>query len=127
MRQTQQWTGQERATAWTLSARRSAVPAARRMAAARLTAWHLPALAQPVALLAGHLIADALRHSADRIRLTLWAEDGLLRCEIGRAHQPGTTSPQPTGPLHALLERLACCWGAQDGVIWFELRLEARP
>ncbi|MGI5290589.1 hypothetical protein ACQEVF_45710 [Nonomuraea polychroma] len=40
---------------------------------------------------------------------------------------PGTTPTQPTGPLHALLERLACCWGAQDGVIWFELRLEARP
>ncbi|WP_127934122.1 hypothetical protein [Nonomuraea polychroma] len=121
------WLGQERTAAWTLSARPSAVPAARRMVTARLSAWRLHAPAEPAALLAGELIADALRHSADRIRLTLWAEDGLLRCEIGRAHQAGAAPAQPARRVHALLERLACCWGTQDGVIWFELCLQARP
>jgi hypothetical protein len=114
------WTGQERTVSWTLSARPSAVAAARRVTAGRLAAWQLPEPAATAQQLAAELVADALRHDPHTIKLTLTAEDGLLRCEVERQ---GAEHAARCGAA-ALLERLACCWGAADAVVWFELRIQ---
>ncbi|TMR88670.1 ATP-binding protein [Nonomuraea basaltis] len=119
------WTGQERTVSWTLSARPSAVPTARRMTAARLSAWDLAEQADVAQLLAGELVADALRAGAEKIKLTLSAEDGLLRCEIGEErsqHREPAAAAAPPCPA-PLLDRLACCWGTAGPVVWFELYL----
>lgn len=116
------WTGQERTVSWTLSARPSAVPTARRMTAARLAAWQLQEQADIAQTLAAELVADALRHGADKIKLMLSAEDGLLRCEVEQ--QRHEHEVDATGRDHTLLERLACCWGTAGAVVWFELRVE---
>lgn len=116
------WTGEERTVTWTLSARPSAVPTARRLTAARLTAWQLDAHAGTARHLAGQLIDDAVRHGAEKIKLTLTAEDGLLRCEV--EEQRPHPQEGPAGRDHAQLEHLACCWGTAGDAVWFELRIE---
>ncbi|MFI7707364.1 hypothetical protein [Nonomuraea sp. NPDC049480] len=116
------WTGEERTVTWTLSARPSAVPTARRLTAARLTAWQLDAQAGTARHLAGQLIDDAVRHGAAKIKLTLTAEDGLLRCEV--EEQRPHPHEGPGGRDHAQLEHLACCWGTAGDAVWFELRIE---
>ncbi|HEX4815521.1 MAG TPA: hypothetical protein VFV66_22485 [Nonomuraea sp.] len=121
------WTGRERTVSWTLAARPSAVPVARRLVAARLAAWHLPEPADTAALLAGELVADALRRVPGGLRLTLSAEDDLLRCEV-EEERPGLDDPRPdpSGDVLPLLERLPCCWGAAGPAVWYELCLGHR-
>ncbi|MFB4278191.1 hypothetical protein ACBJ59_23065 [Nonomuraea sp. MTCD27] len=107
---------QGREVSWMLSARPSAVPSARRMTAARLTAWGLREHAATVQLLVGELVCDTLGRGATTIRLALGLEEGLLRVEVeGGGLQPG---PDPYQPV---LARLACCWGVAGQVAWFEL------
>ncbi|MFI7132706.1 ATP-binding protein [Nonomuraea sp. NPDC050153] len=119
------WAGQDRAVSWLLSARPSAVPGARRMTAVRLADWGLHEQAETADLLVGALVANALRHAGTRIRLSLWVEDGLLRCEVE------DDSPLPAAVARCraaaqrahdpVLARLACCWGVAGKVVWFEL------
>ncbi|TMR07040.1 hypothetical protein ETD86_52075 [Nonomuraea turkmeniaca] len=117
------WTGQERTITWTMAARPSAVRTARRLTAARLSAWQLDQAATAAAeQLAGRLTDDALTRGAEKIGLTLTAEDGLLRCEISE-HGTPPTGARPSRGVAALLEQLACCWGAAGATVWFELRL----
>ncbi|SEH01465.1 hypothetical protein SAMN05444920_120169 [Nonomuraea solani] len=108
------WAAQEREVSWLLSAWPSAVPCARRITAARLTAWGLRGQATAAELLAGELVGDALRAGPATIRLTLGVADGLVRGEVeARAHRPR--------PCDRLLARLACCWGVTGRIAWFEL------
>ncbi|WP_188196347.1 hypothetical protein [Nonomuraea sp. SYSU D8015] len=113
------WTGQERTVSWTLSARPSAVPTARRLVTARLSAWQLDTQAGPAQLLAAHLVGEALRHGAEKIKVTLSAEDDLLRCEVDEQRHGHDVEERDLTPL----EELACCWGAAGTVVWFELRV----
>ncbi|MFF4623281.1 hypothetical protein [Nonomuraea jabiensis] len=119
------WAGQDRSVSWLLSARPSAVPSARRMTAVRLAAWGLRDQAENADLLIGALVADALRHATARLRLSLWVEDDLLRCEIedDRPTLAFTASCRKAADHghNPLLARLACCWGIAGKVVWFEL------
>ncbi|MGN9845803.1 hypothetical protein ACTMTI_47545 [Nonomuraea sp. H19] len=110
------WTGQDHTASWTLSARPSAVPSAQRMTATQLAAWQLGEHAGAAQRLVGEFVTDALDNGADKIRLTVSAEDGLLRFEIADAAHPARP------PHHPALERLACCWGVAGTTVWFELR-----
>ncbi|MDP4505140.1 hypothetical protein [Nonomuraea turcica] len=129
------WAGQERTVTWTLSARPSAVRTARRLSAARLSAWQLaepttgPAAVPAAETATGtavqlveRLVADALARGAEKIKLTLSAEDGLLRCEVDE-QRASHAVVRPSRAACADLDRLACCWGAAGAVVWFELRL----
>jgi hypothetical protein len=119
------WAGQDRSASWLLSARPSAVPGARRMTAVRLAAWGLREQAENADLLVGALVADALRHATAKIRLSLWAEDDLLRCEIedDRPTLAFVASCRKAAQRghNPLLARLACCWGVAGKAVWFEL------
>ncbi|MBF8194138.1 hypothetical protein ITP53_52410 [Nonomuraea sp. K274] len=120
------WTRRDRAVSWSLSAHPSAVPSARRLTAARLTAWGLHEQVEAAELLVADLIAAALRHATATIRLALRVEDGLLRGEIentGPAEhgQPSRNTGPPPDPDSPHLAHLACCWGVSDTVTWFEL------
>jgi hypothetical protein len=117
------WTGQERTVTWTLSARPSAVRTARRLTAARLSAWQLDAPAATAEQLAGRLVEDALARGAEKITLTLSAEDGLLRCEIDEHGRDHIAAGPTSLAVAAHLELLACCWGSAGAAVWFELRL----
>ncbi|MGP3959509.1 hypothetical protein ACTWPT_26215 [Nonomuraea sp. 3N208] len=124
------WTGQERTVTWTLSARPSAVRTARRLSAARLAAWHLAEPAtqgaiEPAVHLAERLVTDAVARGAEKIKLTLSAEDGLLRVEVDE-QGASRAGERPSRATAAQLDRLACCWGATGAVVWFELRLTAQ-
>ncbi|MDX3109122.1 hypothetical protein [Nonomuraea angiospora] len=122
------WAGQDRSVSWLLWARPSAVPSARRMTAVRLSAWGLCEHTGNADLLVGALVADALRHATARVRLSLWFEDDLLRCEIeddrptlaftASRHKATDHGDHGHNPL---LARLACCWGVAGKVVWFEL------
>ncbi|MGP3931970.1 ATP-binding protein [Nonomuraea sp. KM88] len=114
------WAGPDREVSWLLSARPSAVPAARRLVTARLSAWGLQRQAEAAELLVGELVADALRRCGGRIRLALRVDDGLLRCEVRAVFAGPGTRPGPA-PHQSLLARLACCWGVSGQVAWFEL------
>ncbi|MET9247842.1 hypothetical protein [Nonomuraea sp. NPDC003709] len=119
------WAGQDRSASWLLSARPSAVPSARRMTAVRLAAWGLCEHAKNADLLVGALVADALRHATAKVRLSLWVEDDLLRCEIedDRSALAFTASCRKAADRghNPVLARLACCWGVAGKVVWFEL------
>ncbi|MET9341048.1 hypothetical protein ACWDLG_05975 [Nonomuraea sp. NPDC003727] len=111
----------ERRASWVLTATSSAVPSARRMTRARLVQWGLQNEAAVADVLVGELVTSALQDSADTVRVTLTAEDGLLRCEIEHAEPSGRRAERE----HLLLAHLACCWGTaqtdEGKVVWFEL------
>jgi hypothetical protein len=124
----------DRFASWPLSASTSSVPKARRLARARLTAWGLEGMSDVVELLVSELVTNALQHAPGPCRLTISAQDGLLRCEV---EDTGTVLPQahPTREydeggrgLH-LLDLLACCWGSSHTptgkAMWFELPTRA--
>ncbi|MEO3805135.1 hypothetical protein [Nonomuraea sp. B1E8] len=112
------WGVDEPAVSWELSATPSAVPSARRMVATRLRAWGLRDRAEAAGTLVGMLVDEALRHAAGKIVISLSAEDGWCRCEVGQC-------PGPARRARKLLDRLACCWGvsrtAGEEAVWFEL------
>ncbi|MFE3448274.1 hypothetical protein ACFXJ8_05000 [Nonomuraea sp. NPDC059194] len=85
----------DRTASWVLSCAPSAVPSAQRMTRTRLELWGLQDQAKVAELLVAELVTDALRHGMDRIRVTLSAEDGLLRCEV--EHPEPSRHRPPTG------------------------------
>ncbi|TDD23693.1 hypothetical protein [Nonomuraea diastatica] len=117
------WGGDEQKVTWQLSATASAVPSARRMVATRLRAWGLRDRVEAAGSLVGVLVDEALWHAPGKIMISLSAEDGLCRCEVGQC-------PVPVGRGRDLLDRLACCWGvastAGGEAVWFELPAAGR-
>jgi hypothetical protein len=124
----------DRIASWPLNASMSSVPKARRLARARLTAWGLEGMSDVVELLVSELVTNALQHAPGPYRLTISAQDGLLRCEVEDA---GSVLPQAHPAreydeggrgLH-LLDLLACCWGSAHThtgkAMWFELPTRA--
>ncbi|MGN6245829.1 MAG: ATP-binding protein [Motilibacteraceae bacterium] len=115
----------------TLAADPEQVARARRLVAARLTAWGLDDEAGEVAvLLVSELVTNAILHGVPPLELVAFPLAGGLRVEV---HDAGDSSPvmRPSAPdvgsgrgLH-LVDALATRWGSErTGVgksVWFEL------
>ncbi|MFG3441359.1 hypothetical protein ACGF0J_29290 [Nonomuraea sp. NPDC047897] len=106
---------------WVFAAEPSSVAGARHATADRLARWGFRHRAAAAEALVAELMEAALG-TCDRIRLTLTAEDGLLRGEVERIYP---TPRRPDGRAGRLLARVACCWGhaatAEGTADWFEL------
>ncbi|MFI7132122.1 hypothetical protein ACIBQ1_41050 [Nonomuraea sp. NPDC050153] len=100
----------ERIDSWTLSSDART----RRRIRARLSSWGLGELADSATLLVGELIAD---HARGPYQVTVWATDGVLRCEV---EAEGADDAPVPADLSAF-RRLACCWGTAGTAFWFEI------
>ncbi|WP_406317886.1 ATP-binding protein [Streptosporangium sp. NBC_01639] len=119
---------------WTLPPEPCSVPRARHLVRDWLAARGLDGQTEVAELLASELVTNALRHARGTIRLALFFEDGLLRCEVEDGNpalpRPGRAHEDDEGGrgLH-LLELLSCCWGSawtpMGKAVWFELPTHA--
>ncbi|WP_433501099.1 ATP-binding protein [Sphaerimonospora sp. CA-214678] len=122
-----------RSLSWCLPAGRRSPAAARRLTRASLERWEMDGLSDTAELLVSELTTNAVCHARGPIRLTLIAQENLLRCEVeDTGHTlPKTDSIQDADDfgeggrgLH-ILDILACCWGGArtptGKVMWFEL------
>ncbi|MET7330862.1 hypothetical protein [Nonomuraea sp. NPDC005650] len=100
----------ERIDSWTFSSDART----RRRIRARLSSWGLGELAEPATLLVGELIAD---HARGPYQVTVWATDGVLRCEVEAEGADGAPAPADL----CAFRRLACCWGTAGTAFWFEI------
>jgi anti-sigma regulatory factor (Ser/Thr protein kinase) len=95
----------------------------------QLEGWGLAEQSDTAELLASELVTNALIHAASRLRLTLWAAHGVLRCEVSDADRrpPEVLGSGTAGSGRGmfLVDALARRWGChQDGpgrTVWFEL------
>ncbi|MEV0557680.1 ATP-binding protein [Streptomyces sp. NPDC050597] len=95
----------------------------------QLEVWGLAEQSDTAELLVSELVTNALIHAASRLRLTLSAAHGVLRCEVSEAgRRPPEVSRAGTavgGCGMFLVDALAWRWGChQDGpsrTLWFEL------
>jgi hypothetical protein len=108
----------ERIASWSLSSDTRARP----LIHARLASWGLDGLAEAAELLVDQLVAEVAEHARGPYRLTVWATDGVLRCEVET--EAADDAPMP----HDLrvFRRLACCWGAARNAFWFEIPMNAQ-
>lgn len=115
--------GSSRTASWVLVPGAPAVTMAQHITRSRLALWGLHDCVSAAELLVTELVTNAVRHSRDRVRLMLTAEDGLLRCEV--EHADPVRLRLRVGREHLLLAGLACCWGtartAEGKIVWFEL------
>ncbi|MFI6737096.1 hypothetical protein ACIBI9_29570 [Nonomuraea sp. NPDC050451] len=108
----------ERIASWSLSSDMQARP----LIHARLASWGLDGLAEAAELLVDQLIMDGDYHARGAYRLTVWATDGVLRCEV----EPEDADDTPTPHDLQVFRRLACCWGAAGNAFWFEIPMNAQ-
>lgn len=113
--------------------RPTAVREARALVRRQLEGWGLADrddLTDTAELLVSELATNALLHSAgSRIRLTLTAAHGVLRCEVSDVGHRVPRAPAAGGATNGrgmfLVNALALHWGRyQDGpgrTVWFEL------
>ena len=96
----------------------------------RLEEWGLLDQTDIAELLVSELVTNALVHAESRLRMTLSAAHGVLRCEVsdtdGRAPRVRRVAEiSESGRGMFLVEALAGRWGChQDGpgkTVWFEL------
>ncbi|MFF4619051.1 hypothetical protein [Nonomuraea jabiensis] len=88
----------------------------------RLASWGLDGLAEAAELLVEQLAADVEEHAHGPYRLTVWATDGVLRCEVEA--EGADDAPVPLDLR--VFRRLACCWGAAGHAFWFEIPMNAQ-
>ncbi|MFI7232082.1 hypothetical protein ACIBO5_53590 [Nonomuraea angiospora] len=108
----------EQIASWSLSSDTRARP----LIHARLASWGLDGLAEAAEVLVDQLVADVEEHAPGPYQLTVWATEGVLRCEVG-------TEDADDGPMpHDLrvFRRLACCWGTTGHAFWFEIPMNAQ-
>ncbi|MBB5782943.1 hypothetical protein [Nonomuraea jabiensis] len=108
----------ERVASWSLSSDARVRP----LIHARLALWGLDGLAEAAELLVEQLVADVEEHAVEvhapgQYRLTVWATDDMLRCEV-EAEDPDD-APMPHDMR--VFRRLACCWGSAGNAFWFEI------
>ncbi|MPY63103.1 ATP-binding protein [Streptomyces spongiae] len=108
----------------------SAAGQARAEVRRQLECWGLTEHSETVELLVSELVTNALVHARSRLRLTLTAAHGVLRCEVSDAdhRRPRVRRVKETaesGRGMFLVDALARRWGShQDGqgkTVWFEL------
>ncbi|MEV4039175.1 ATP-binding protein [Streptomyces umbrinus] len=99
----------------------------------RLEGWGLAEQSDTAELLVSELVTNSLIHAASRLRLTLSAAHGVLRCEVSEAGRRPAEVPREGAVAGAavggcgmfLVDALARRWGChQDGpgrTLWFEL------
>lgn len=95
----------------------------------QLEGWGLAEQSETAELLVSELVTNAILHAAGRLRLTLFASHGVLRCEVSDASRrlPEVLSAgtSESGRGIFLVDALALRWGChQDGpgkTVWFEL------
>lgn len=96
----------------------------------QLEGWGLTEQSETAELLVSELVTNALVHARSRLRLTLTAAHGVLRCEVSDAdgHRPRVrrvTETDEGGRGMFLVDALARRWGCDgDGpgkTVWFEL------
>lgn len=106
-----------RTASWKLSAKPASVQKARRLTRNRLTRWGYEDQSEVAELLVSELVTDALADTYGKVRLSIFADEGLLRFEIEEVDD--------TGRGIELLELLSCCWGrdqtCRGPLVWFEL------
>ncbi|MFC7723282.1 ATP-binding protein [Nonomuraea recticatena] len=117
-----------RTASWRLAPELVSVPRSRCLTRARLARWGLRD--QTAELLVSELVTNAVCHGRGPVLLTLFAEDGLLRCEVGDAEDTlpemrSAYKDDESGRGLFLLDMLSCCWGTDrtsaGKVVWFEL------
>ncbi|GHE33513.1 hypothetical protein GCM10017771_50710 [Streptomyces capitiformicae] len=110
--------------------RPTAAAEARAAVRRQLEGWGLLDQTETAELLVSELVTNALVHAESRLKLTLSASHGVLRCEVSDADgRPPrvrrATEISESGRGMFLVEALAGRWGChQDGpgkTVWFEL------
>ncbi|MGA5201695.1 MULTISPECIES: ATP-binding protein [Streptomyces] len=112
--------------------RPSAVREARAEVRRQLEGWGIAErgeVADVAELLVGELVTNAVVHAGSRLRLTLFAAHGVLRCEVAdterRVPRVLAAGTGESGRGMFLVDALAQRWGChRDGpgkTVWFEL------
>nr|WP_228031838.1 ATP-binding protein [Streptomyces phyllanthi] len=108
----------------------SAAGQARAEVRRQLESWGLTEQSDTAELLVSELVTNALVHAESRLRLTLTAAHGVLRCEVSdadhrRPRVRRVTETSESGRGMFLVDALARRWGChEDGpgkTVWFEL------
>ncbi|WP_433437440.1 ATP-binding protein [Nonomuraea sp. CA-141351] len=115
---------------WWLSPDLSSVRGARRLTREKLADWGFDEQVEVAELLVSELVANALDHAYGQVRLSFFAEDGLLRCEVEDANPELPTMrtvdvDAERGRGLFLVDVLSGSWGSvhtrRGKAIWFEL------
>ncbi|MFF0294781.1 SpoIIE family protein phosphatase [Kitasatospora sp. NPDC004614] len=126
--------GEDRLATLPLSGDPALLRHAREFTRRTLTGWGLTSLVEPVVLLTGELLTNALVHAGSPLQLRVF-RGALLTVEVSDAD---SREPRlrPSGPHEEggrgmqLINELALRWGSRatrDGkVVWFEMELPAR-
>jgi two-component sensor histidine kinase len=85
-----------------------------------------------LSVLVTELVTNAVRHGGGRVRVTVRHEDGVVRTEVrdggdgfDRMAELGIEGTADGGFGLKIVDRMADRWGAEPGVVWFELDLAA--
>ncbi|MFD7643489.1 SpoIIE family protein phosphatase [Kitasatospora sp. NPDC059795] len=126
--------GEDRLATLPLSGDAALLRHAREFTRRTLTGWGLTSLVEPVVLLTGELLANALMHAGSPLQLRVF-RGALLTVEVSDAdsREPRLRPSSPHdegGRGMQLINELAHRWGSRatrDGkVVWFEMELPAR-
>ncbi|OKJ13962.1 SpoIIE family protein phosphatase [Kitasatospora sp. CB01950] len=126
--------GEDRLATLPLSGDPALLRHAREFTRRTLTGWGLTSLVEPVVLLTGELLANALMHAGSPLQLRVF-RGALLTVEVSDAdsREPRLRPSTPHdkgGRGMQLINELAHRWGSRatrDGkVVWFEMELPAR-
>ncbi|GAA2270071.1 MULTISPECIES: ATP-binding protein [Kitasatospora] len=121
-----------------LPSRPELVRVVRRAVVAVLEGWQLPQLLEVGELLAGELMANAVRHTGGRtVSVRLSRRPGWLRMEVRDSSRalPCLVLAEPGGSEHGhgikLVDALSERWGAdllpRGKGVWLELKIRERP
>ncbi|MFF7216949.1 SpoIIE family protein phosphatase [Streptomyces sp. NPDC008238] len=120
---------------WTLPSDHTAARMAEHLAAHQLGAWGLDTLQDPIKLIVGELVADALRHGTGPIGLRL-IRHRFLTCEVSSSDDclPGlrrARTNQTNSRGLSLVTHIARRWGSRltagGKVVWAEADLVSSP
>lgn len=121
------WSSQ---VSWWLADELGSAATARRLTRATLADWGFENQVEVAELLVSELVGNALDHGRGRVRLSFFARDGLLRCEVEDAdpelpRMRAADLDAEDGRGLFLVDVLSQGWGgvptARGKAMWFEL------